>query len=322
MHKSPLRSRKTIPLRSVPQRTTLPTAELVSHLDNWLLDGEIRQHSASVRSTRRLLLSKFDWFLRSQNHARCGTPELRQFLAYATRGHTKKGGRRGNPHLTQPLSPRTVKDYHAHLRTFFRWLVAEGCLDSSPMEAIPAPISRADQVRPFTETQVRALLTAARQSDHPRRDEAIMLFLADIGVRASELCGLRQSDVNMQERYAVVLGKGNKRRTVYFGLYTVKAITTYTRGVERGGALTRWGLREIVERAGKVAAIETARCSAHTFRHTMAVTFLRNGGQVFALRELLGHTDLKMTNHYVMMAQADIASQHRRFSPVDHIQKR
>lgn len=201
------------------------------------------------------------------------------------------------------------------------------------MEPIPAPISRADQIRPFTETQVRALLAAARKSDHPRRDEAIMLFLADTGVRASELCGLKLSDVNMQERYAMVLGKGNKRRTVYFGLHTAKAITTHLRGTERtadaplfrserGGALTRWGLREIVERAGKVAAIETARCSAHTFRHTMAVTFLRNGGQVFALRELLGHTDLKMTNRYVAMAQADIASQHRRFSPVDHIQKR
>lgn len=165
MHKSPLRSRKTILLRSAPQRTTLPTAELVSHLDNWLLDGEIRQHSASVRSTPRLLLSKLGWFLGSQNHAHCGTPELRQFLAYATRGHTEKGGRWGNPHLTPPLSPRTVKDYHAHLCTFFRWLVAEGCLDSSPMEAIPAPISRADQIRPFTEAQVKAILTAASRAN-------------------------------------------------------------------------------------------------------------------------------------------------------------
>ena len=82
------------------------------------------------------------------------------------------------------------------------------------------------------------------------------------------------------------------------------------------------GVRQIVERAGKVAHIEAMRCSPHTFRHTMAVTFLRNGGQVFALKKILGHTDLNMTNRYVALVQADIAKQHRQFSPVDNLKRR
>ena len=134
-----------------------------------------------------------------------------------------------------------------------------------------------------------------------------------------------------------MLGKGNKHRTVHFGRSTTKALFLYLRdqlkdpeapvfrsdrGETAGEGLTRWGVRQIIERAGKLAVIETTRCSPHTFRHTMAVSFLRNGGQVFALKEILGHTDLKMTNRYVALAQADIAKQHQKFGVVDNLKRR
>jgi len=333
LKKTALRSPKS----AAPVSAGIRVSDLAFYGKNWLLDGEVRQHSAQVISTRRLILSKLEWFLQLRGHEVCGQTELREFLAYLGRGHAEPGGRWGNPHLTRPVRPRTVKDYHGHLRTFFRWLMGQKMISESPIEGIASPISRADQIQPFAEAQVDALLSAARRSRHPQRDEAIMLFLLDTGVRASEIAGVRQKDIEVHDGRCMVLGKGNKHRTVHFGRTTAKALFLYLRdqakdpeaplfrsdrGETAGEALTRWGVRQIIERAGKAAQIEATRCSPHTFRHTMAVTFLRNGGQVFALKEILGHTDLKMTNRYVALAQADIAKQHRQFSPVDNLKRR
>ncbi len=333
MKKTALRS----PRLMAPVSADIRASELPFYRKNWLFDCEVRQHSPQVLSTRNLMLSKLEWFLQLRGHDVCGPTQVREFLAYLTHGHLEPGGRWGNPSMTQPVRPRTVRDYHSHLRTFFRWLIAQKMILESPIENIGIPISRPDQIQPFTEEQVEALLAAASKSLHPQRDEAIMMFLLDTGVRVSEIAGVRQKDLDVHEGRCIVRGKGNKHRTVHFGRSTSKALFFYLRdqakdpeapvfrsdrGETAGEALTRWGVRQIIERAGKVAKIENTRCSPHTFRHTMAVTFLRNGGQVFALKEILGHTDLKMTSRYVALAQADIAKQHRQFSPVDNFKRR
>jgi site-specific recombinase XerD len=169
----------------------LDVAKLIRYAERWLMSGDIDQHSQRTLGSRRDIVDKLLWFLKHKNLTTCGTHELRQFLAYLTHGHTKPGGRWGNPHMTKPVHPRTVHTYHGHLRTLFRWIVAEGDMPVSPMERIPVPTSRADQIQPFTSEHVNALLHAAKQSRHARRDEAILLFLLDTGIRASELCSLK-----------------------------------------------------------------------------------------------------------------------------------
>jgi integrase/recombinase XerD len=91
---------------------------------------------------------------------------------------------------------------------------------------------------------------------------------------------------------------------------------------ERGEQLTRSGLLQLIERLGSTARITAARCSPHTFRHTFSVEFLRAGGNVFSLQQMLGHTALHMTNRYVTLAQADIENQHRQYSPVERLKGR
>lgn len=206
---------------------------LERYAEGWLLDGEIRQHSPQTLTTRRIIVSKLIWFLKRKGYQECGTLEIRQFLAYLNRGHEEPGGRFGNPQLTNLVRPRTVKDYHSHLRTFFRWLVLEGAIDACPLDSIAAPISRADQVQPFAEAQINSMLQAARRSRHPRRDEAVVMFLLDTGVRVSELATLCLSNIDLTGKRAVVLGKGNKRRTVYFGRATTKALWQYLNEDER-----------------------------------------------------------------------------------------
>ncbi len=314
----------------------LATDKLERYAEGWLLDGDIRQHSQRTQDSRRDIVQKLLWFLREKNCATCGTLELRQFLAYCSRGHEDPNGRWGNPHMRKPVRPRTVHTYHGHLRTLFRWFVAEGVVESSPMEAIAPPIARPDQIQPFTELHLAALLTQSKRSHHPRRDEAIILFLLDTAMRASELCELRLCDVDFTGKRCTVLGKGNKHRSVFFGKVTARALWQYAkeeprepsdplflsdRGTTCGEPLTRSGLLQLIHRLGRSAGLEAVRCSPHTFRHTFAVTFLRNGGNVFTLKELLGHTSLTICNRYVALAQADIERQHRMYSPVDGMRR-
>ena len=99
--------------------------------------GEIARHSVRTIANRRLIVKNFFWFLRREGYKTCGVTELCAFFVYINRGHKDPGGRWGNPQLTAP-----VKDYHGSLRTLFRWIIAEGGLDSSPMERIPIPVDR------------------------------------------------------------------------------------------------------------------------------------------------------------------------------------
>ena len=304
--------------------------------DSWLLDGEIRQHSKATLENRRLILEKLLWFLDEKSYETCGLAELRQFLAYLGRSNDE-GGRWGNPQVTRAALPSTVQTYYRHLRTFFAWMVTDGIIEVSPMDNLRTPLARADQIQPFTSKQIDQLLIAARQSNHAKRDEAIVLFLLDTGVRASELCGIKMGDIDLQSRRCTIHGKGNKSRSIYFGRGTSKAICQYLkattrrqddflfvsdRGEDGPEPLTRSGLAQIIRRLGRVAEIEATRCSPHTFRHSFSIEFLRAGGIQFALMSLLGHTDLKMTARYVHLAQADVEHQHRQFSPVDRLKGR
>jgi site-specific recombinase XerD len=325
------------PLHLSERPLAIPVPQLARFAEGWLLDGEIRQHSQQTLAMRRLLISKLLWFLEDRKQTECGVLELRQFFAYITNGHGSEGGRWNNPTRTRQVRPKTVKTYHNHLRPFFHWLIQEGIIEVSPMDVIAAPVCRTDQIQPFDERQVTALLHAAKKTLHPKRDHAIVCFLLDTGVRASELCDLRMSSVDMSARKCIVLGKGNKHRAAFFGQQTAKALWHYLKEEERepssavfrsdrgsraGDPLTRSGLLQLIERLGTVAHIEAVRCSPHTFRHTFAVTFLRNGGNVFTLQQILGHTSLSMTNRYVAVSQGDLEKQHRQFSPVDRLGSR
>lgn len=309
---------------------TVSVSELEKHIKGWLLACDIDQHSEQTLSARRFITGKLIWFLRQKNLTECGVMELRQFFRYCTHGHEEPGGRWGNPRMTAPVRPRTVHTYHGHLRTLFRWIVGEGDLNVSPMERIPVPTSRADQIQPYSDPQVDALLTAARRSRSPRRDEAILFLLFDTGLRASELCSLTLADVDISARTCTVIGKGNKRRTVPFQKTAARVLWAYLKDdkrddddplfpSERGDFLTRNGLLQLMRRLGQEAHVSGADC--HRWRHTMAVGYLRTGGNVFSLQQILGHTSLHMTNRYVALAQADIENQHKRFSPVEAFKK-
>lgn len=187
-------------------------------------------------------------------------------------------------------------------------------------------------IETFTDDQLHALLDAPdARTWNGIRDRAIMLMLFDTMARVSEVTGLLDQEVDLSERSIRVMGKGGKGRELPLGNEATAAAVRYRRLVEDlrpsdaffisqlGAEMHRRTVYDIVVNYGKKAGLTGVRCSPHTLRHTAAKKFILNGGDVFTLQKLLGHTTLYMVRRYVELSGEDIRIQHKRFSPGDSV---
>lgn len=305
------------------------TAEFARYAQEWLLTSELEQLSKSTVNARMMFMRHIQWFLEHRNFEECGTLELKHFLHYLRTSHELPEGRWGKPECRKPLRPITIKDYYTSLKLFFDWLVAEEVIDVNPMAKIDRPRVRQETKQPLTNEQVEALLLAARSSNKPRRNEAIILMLCDSGVRASELINLKVKDVDLVHGTFEVIGKGSKKRQCYVGANTLKALMAYLRkaklpadaplfpSTDNGQEpLSRSGLLHLMKRLGKKAGVKV---NVHQMRRTFATSMLQNGADVCSVQSLLGHSTVTQTLAYLAVAKSHIEGQHRKFSPGDRL---
>jgi site-specific recombinase XerD len=214
-------------------------------------------------------------------------------------------------HLGESHEASTVKTRFSGLRRFCGWLVAEGELDVSPMAGLSPPEPQPKPVPVLEDDELVALLkTCSGRTFEDRRDEAILRVLLDAGIRVSELIGLTVTGVDLDREMAMVTGKGNKVRPVYFGTRTVRALDRYLRErrkhrwahldalfIGQRGAMSTDGARERVRVRTEQAGL-TDRMHPHRFRHTWAHDYLVNGGQERDLKRLAGWTSDTMLERY------------------------
>lgn len=242
------------------------------------------------------------------------------------------------------LSQKSIYNAWGALSGFCKWFSREYQLDNpfhlQPVKFYTKPIL------PLKEDEVEQLLHACKvvpkfpahlasyeaSRTTCKRDRAIVLTLLDTGIRVGELCDINVGDLDMTTGRITVTGKGEKTRFVYLGKVARQAVWSYhaERFPKENPSkdeplfadkddihrITRYGVRMLVQRLGKRGGVNGVH--PHKFRHTFAVEFLRNGGNVFELQQLLGHTDLEMVKRYVMLAQIDLEVVARKASPADH----
>lgn len=232
------------------------------------------------------------------------------------------------------LSRRTLHDYWACLSTLWSW--AEGELEIANVirGKVSAPDYNETPIDPFTRDEVRRIVEAtaedaAGNARHTAsRDRAIVLTLLDSGLRAGELCNLTLVDYDTKRgRLHVKHGKGDKERFVTIGQRAQKALWRYLASrptakatdplfvTRTGRKIDKTNLTHTLVRIGNTCNVQNAH--AHRFRYTFAVEFLRNGGNVFVLKELMGHEKLEQTMKYVKFLEADI-SEAAKHSPADN----
>jgi len=212
--------------------------------------------------------------------------------------------------LSDTHEPGTVKVRYRGLYRFCVWLVEEGELSANPMANLSAPTLKMKPVPVVTDDQLGALLKACSGREFAdRRDEALIRLLLDCGVRISEACGLRVDDLDLDQGMAIVKGKGNKVRPVYFSARTTRALDRYVRMrthhrwahldalfLTQRGALSSDTPRDRVKYRGELARIEDLH--PHRFRHTFAHDFLMSGGQERDLKRLAGWSSDVMLERY------------------------
>jgi site-specific recombinase XerD len=212
--------------------------------------------------------------------------------------------------LSDTHEPGTVKIRYRGLHRFCSWLVEEGELPDNPMSTLSPPTLKMKPVPVITDDELVALLKACNGREfNDRRDEALIRFLLDCGVRISEACALRVDQLDLDEGMAIVKGKGSKVRPVYFGARTARALDRYVRArsqhrwahldalfLTQRGALSADGARERVKIRGTMAGIDALH--PHRFRHTFAHDFLMSGGQERDLKRLAGWSSDVMLERY------------------------
>jgi len=240
------------------------------------------------------------------------------------------------PHTDKPLSSSTVQGYIRTLKVFFSWLLREEYIESNPMTRIPVPRAPVRVVNTFNHEHINKLAALCHTSNGSGyRNLTIILLLLDSGIRVNELVNIDISDLDLTEGYIKIRrAKGNKERLVPVGSIVQKSLWKYinqyrpqplTRKVtalflsEHGLPLTRSGIQQMLRRSGRTAGVTGVRCSPHTFRHTFAKYYLLNGGDIFSLQKILGHSSLASVRIYINLFAADLKKQHQHFSPVDNL---
>ncbi|WP_375003711.1 tyrosine-type recombinase/integrase [Aeromicrobium sp. CTD01-1L150] len=204
----------------------------------------------------------------------------------------------------------TVRMRYRGLFRFCGWLLDEGEIAEHPMKTLTPPMPKAKPVPILTDDELTALIKAVTgKTFDQRRDEAVVRLLLDCGIRVSELCGLSVEDVDLDQAMAIVRGKGNKVRPIYFGARTTAALDRYKRlrarhrwahldalFLTQRGAMSPDGARERMKVIGAAAGIENLH--PHRFRHTFAHDYLMNGGQERDLKRLAGWSSDVMLERY------------------------
>ena len=302
--------------------------------EGYILACQAEGKSAKTIRIYQDAIRRFVAFVGDKPIGEVTTDELRRYFAQL-QTTTAYQDHPNRPPLDRPLSASTVHIEYRSLKAFLNWAVREELLAENPISRMKAPKTPRTVIRPLSDDQVRAFLAAFnKHTPIGYRNYVIALLLLDTGLRVSEVVNIKLDDVDLAAQELRVLGKGRKERIVPFGVRVKRALWRYLTLYRHEPAcpavksffLTRDGeppredrVYRAVRQACEEAGIVGVRKSPHTLRHTFAVNFLRNGGNVFALQRIMGHSALETTRRYVRLLEEDLQRAHRRASPVDNL---
>lgn len=229
------------------------------------------------------------------------------------------------------LAPSSIRRSQSALRSYYGFLRSEGKMEHDPTDRMESP--RADRRLPeflSLEETLQFLQAADPSRELYWRDRAILEFLYASGVRVSELVKLQLINLDLEDRFATIFGKGSKERLVPLGGPAVQALHRYLRDVRpeldagqgegcvflnaRGRPLRRESVWVLVKSAARRAGL-TKEVSPHTLRHTFATHLVERGADLAAVQELLGHSDISTTQIYTHLDRDYLRKIHRRYHP-------
>ncbi|MDR0723583.1 MAG: site-specific tyrosine recombinase XerD [Endomicrobium sp.] len=226
------------------------------------------------------------------------------------------------------LKPKSIYRLIESLRQFYKFLTLEELSQNNPTTYLTVPKVPQDLPQMLTFDEVTNLLNSVSDENEMNiRNKAMLELLYATGLRVSELINLKFCDINLQDSFVRVLGKGSKERLVPFGqkaknfieiyLSKRKALLSVTDNIfisRLGKKISRvefWRqLKNIVKNAGI-----TKNVTPHTLRHSFATHLLSRGADIRFVQEMLGHSSIATTQIYTHLDKDKIIEQHKLYHP-------
>jgi integrase/recombinase XerD len=264
-------------------------------------------------------LKKFNDFLLSKNTdiLKATQDDVQQFLKFEK--NKKKN------------STRTLARSLAAIRQFYNFMSVNMIEVENPTFKIESPLIEKSLPDFLSIEEINRLFSSISENDiYELRDKAIFEMLYSCGLRITEAIELRPIDLNYENKYIKVTGKGNKERMVPMGDVAVDLIKKYlsesrqlilgSRESEylfiskKGSMLNRKSVWRLLKNYVTRTRIEK-NITPHTLRHSFATHLLERGADLRSVQELLGHMDISTTQVYTHMAQTQLQNIHKKFHP-------
>lgn len=233
----------------------------------------------------------------------------------------------------------TLDSIRRNLNTFFNTINNEGYIQINPMAKIKKIKSPKKVKKPFTDFEIETMRNylsklpekTPNQRLFKLRDQALFELLLSSGIRLRECVQLNKSDIDLQNRTFIVLGKGNKERRCYFSVkcqfYLDKflnfkyagntkkyrdesALLISKRGKGKEYRLSLGGVERRIREVGQVCGV---KAHPHKFRRTFATTLVNKGVPIEQIKELLGHANLDTTMIYAIVDQDQVKYNHNKY---------
>ncbi len=220
----------------------------------------------------------------------------------------------------------------ASLRSFFRFAQRSGLIEQNPAKPLRNPRPSRSLPHFLSTSELKKLLAAPPPRDYLGcRDRAILETMYTAGLRVSEVVGLNDGDLVLDEMLIRVRGKGRRERLAPLGSYALRALTRWLKmrklaadapdGLEAPVFVNKFGRRittrsvaRMLEKYLKVTGLDR-RTSPHTLRHSFATHLLNHGADIRSVQELLGHKSLGTTQIYTHVSTAGLRAVYERAHP-------
>ena len=229
------------------------------------------------------------------------------------------------------LSPVSVARNISSIRVFFRFLVHDGKIKSSPARLLETPRRSRRLPSVLSRDEVERLLSQpVAATPTGQRDRAMLELLYATGLRVSEMLSLRTPNIDLEAGYVRTFGKGSKERVVPMGDPAMVSIKEYLSGGRRllakaanpvylflntrGNRMSRQGFWKIIKKYGIEAGIGQ-KITPHIMRHSFASHLLEAGADLRAVQVMLGHADISTTQIYTHVTRERLKEIHGKYHP-------
>lgn len=221
------------------------------------------------------------------------------------------------------LNSRTVSRHLSALRTFFNFLTFNDLIDSNPMEGIQNPKLPKNIVKFLDEGYLNQTLNVLQSKENIFQDYVILETLYSTGMRVSEICNLKKSDIDIENGLIKVSGKGNKVRLIplterlknlLLEILKYRNSNDYIFQTKKGGKLYPEYIERLVKKYLSEIS-EDGKVYPHLIRHTFATHLLNRGADIRTIKELLGHESLETTTIYTHVSIEHLKNIYKKTHP-------